>query len=1602
MKKIAKKLTAMAIVAVMMLGLLPPFVGEVFATPQGPTTDQNMVPQAGRYTLTLNWNRPPIVGSPHNTQPGLINEANPYAFPSTGSFFWDVMDGVTRPPQVADGGAQWYRIMFSRHTTATNLQVPGEDNIQHVAGLPRQTRTISLPHTESGAVYAFEVVPFHHEYVRTVSTITTPGAPSVRIVTPPSQGTFREVAAANNNLTLFMTDISVLATPRDGRIDVTWDRPILNGIGVFDYWAVSIRNVQTNAWEHVAVPESELNLVRGGRGLSYSITTDNFPGLTPLTLYHVYIEPVLAPLLPRQLVRSLPVSAPYTFNGMPLHTRSQAEVDYRTEFPVFLDMELTVEPYAPGLIQLTWPSGLEGLNVESLIIFQSPTLEWLEEFRNAEPAQRRDMIGQMRSTTPPGPLIEITGRENISQINRHITEAPDGPMFYMMVFWDDSDPWNIDVFPYPIGFSAPVWFDPGITPLTPTRPLIRNRIRHEPDPPPSLPARPTLTVNWDAFLRNPLNPGESGQVVRNHPYFDGLFLDRMVEYQVFIVDDLQLLNFDPNYPGPVEPFLSRSFLGLTEESNFILHHHHENPRYSFTYELSGINQYFTSVAGVPTLVNGISLNKIYYVKVVAWQIALIDGEFQRTNQPHAYAVSSHFVPAYELYAHPRMMSKPPLRVRDREDQPGVPDVGIDHIAVEWDLMYFEAFDPSTTSPTHLSWHTRLAFSPETGNFYFGDNIRPTVHRVIELIPSNPYMRAHVGDFRNIANRDASAVSAVKHQVYAAIRAAFWGNAAGGPDDLEALLPIRFIDYTHPTPPAQFALNWMPYHEMRATYGNMMGYIDNNLRPWIMGRPGPMGTIDPNHPYRMFLEITGLLPDTPYVIALWPFIIDPGNDVILPAFEPANIVAATVSDPPDVIVVPTVPTLFPIAEGPTWLTVGWFSASLLDYELYLGDLMLKFPLDYDIGPTAPYPVTLTREFIRENVVETQRFNPISGAYERFLEFTFHHLFPETPYYIWIRAFSGELASDFGSPINMRTTEMEPPPPPTGLGFIGTNNLRTINATRPGDEIFPLDIDNVMLEWTRAFTDTLSTIPRYVVAPTDGEITRPLLDVDLYGAWQTLDTVITRFIGLEPNSPYYVRVLTRLTLTELSIGNSISEFQYVIQFSLSQDFIDFIEVIIPATITGGQEGQRFLQRDSVWTPFIRIFTMPWDGEFDGDRIPDTYPLPDDDFELIWDHYTQTLTWRFRSDQVDQDGHRDNRVDMRFISRLIDSRASNFTIDLSRYGRYSDIIPRNRVVEMPFTIYTAMADRDISLTLIMGDTTYVLPGGYLELPEVYAMRGYGFGATIRITAEDNPQPLPSIDTLTTTHAVLPSALSIDVSAGTHSVSLTRTPRPFTVTQRAMNPRMMLDGNSAGFQATRGTFAWNIGDYSINPTAGSITQTSNEIGTFAILTRIAPVSVDPMDRAALDAFESVNRHIVFEGMTHFNPSAHITSGQLNKLVAALANGDRSVDLDAALTSDEHNALSRSGLMVPASEQIMRQEAVTMLVRLYETLTRQRIPDPTPLVQTQHLEIALAAPHLQRYLLKAVDLGFFENRPGAVRPLEPVTMGELIDFVDMVIRYTR
>ena len=1091
--------------------------------------------------------------------------------------------------------------------------------------------------------------------------------------------------------------------------------------------------------------------------------------------------------------------------------------------------------------------------------------------------------------------------------------------------------------------TARAYYEPSDLEFSPFRPDITEIQTF----PAGGPAPFSLQIWWRAFFRNPHNDVEIAEADEN-----GRFIDRNVTYQIAITDDPR--NFERG-GIPVTTFTPPATGGTVPRE---IYGGSLYPHFWDTFTT------FSEWTGTAFESRQFEQNRIYYVRIIAI----------RGDQESEPAYRAHYImPIDRIPVNPNMMSRPPLRIKTiTVDDVEVEDIGENHITIEWDEQWIEIFDPAEET-----WHSQAAIS-EGGTLLYGDNIgtRPNILQ--------PQLDSTDFNADGTINRIA-----IKNRILA---------TAGVP----ASAPLRLMDIRG----SHYRIHVAEYETVLSFEpGGYQGYHDTIIsndspHPWAddwddIGN-GTMAqqTRPITREHRVVTahnpQADPLNSGTPYVIFLHPFAISQDGDNLF-AYYPTYITATTLTARPDLEVTPTVPVLIPVDTTDTSVTVRWRYTPTLMYELVISE----DSRDYPDGGWRFFLIADGEvwEDDEVNLTPDSRIFTDEETGHTYMEFTIRRLFPETMYYLWICSIAentgGYVFSAWSNMLEMLTREIMPPPAPQGLGLASELSLDAFNRDN-NTELQASGEDYLVIEWLRIASDILhDSLPPGTPSPST--------DLASFLPNPTINqTYMVRFGDLMANRIYHVRAKTRLYITRDADGAAIRSYTYIVQLSLDPSFVDFVEIEVPVV---GDVGNG-LYRDSEWTT-IALFTDISDGEYDGAVDPDMYPLPDRDFEYIWDNATQTLTYRFRSNQIDQQGNRDNLVDERFISRLVANRTFDFRVDVSSYGRN---VPRTRVVEVPYSIVAAFNERQISLTVIADSFTVTFPHGSFMTPEARALNGLDRSATLRITIAENPT---GIVAAATTNYVSPihrlSATLTSSQPLLRPVEIVNFARPLNMSltlsgafvQGATNiGAYVQDGNSAGWQRLATNFD------QINQSVSFTSQRAASFSAIGSMTPWAQTEPGQTQPETINQMHAVNSLLHITDLGVYNENAFVNLTQFNNVMAAALRRATSTNINVAVSAADIASLGNARLLVSGSggAQVTREVAIDRMVRLFELRTRRPVTGFPSIAETSFTDIASASAEYRTSLLKAADLGFY--RAHQANPRGPLTFGDLMHMLDIVLSY--
>ncbi|MCL2385974.1 MAG: hypothetical protein FWC89_00350 [Defluviitaleaceae bacterium] len=1372
---------------------------------------------------------------------------------------------------------------------------------------------------------------------------------------------------------LFLTDITPEVQGRNNIITVTWEEPTFNGMAVFPYWHVS-HVVYTGP--PIAPSSGHVLPVRGpnagvneiSRNPDGTLTaTIAHPNIRPIGQYAIRIEPMLGPNpgVGAHNVRNNAdgtgrASTDLSIGGrqFSLHFTQNDYVAIATMIP-----ELHIEQAGVQFLRLWWPPLTAILGDISHVVVE----EWPPEMEGVIPESAAGRLGTISTYAGAGMI-----HNNETFVGPGIPSERRG--FSLAIHFHDGTVLRTEV----------VVFDPLVAEFSPYRPEIVH-LDHV--------GEGRLSMEWLAFARFPAVPAEVAQIPEGDPY-RGRFVDTALYYEIFVSDNWEDMSNMTTPLMTVRPGQLYGYRRLSPVQPEPL-----VPVFDPTWQLfpnQFITQYQTfTPQGIVT--RDIRGNRVYFVRIRAVR--------EPGGQASSWAYGSVYVPPLDpLLVTPEMISSPPVQIVTAE-------ITETSIPLQWDIRYLEVMQPNLSAtdrylfrnphPYRDVWHTVIGATREVvpnrpndvrliygrsatyinfiqedphptaaPRYRFLNNMINAAHRTrllgLEDFPMNVNQPEEVAPFL----RDA------RTQMYSFLSTE-WGYApaAGAPP-----MALRIQD----TYNFSYQIHAVPYQTVRRTAGGFDAYRDSlNPAAWrSIGRPDVEDGVARH-------VVTGLTPNTPYIIFIRPYVMISGQ--MIHAAYPTYVIGTTVVVPDRPVPTPTTPVLFPVPRYTTRNQVGvrWRVQADMVYQLRISHLFT----DYSAGGT---PINISWEDVQAaldgEVVELE--NPRALLDVQYVgDVPYFHLriqerFPYTTYYIWAFALGVDedgnvqtQPSEPSNPVDIRTLDIEPPPPPRNLQRATSTILAAFNrynsTTHRNDEP-----ETLIISFNRIFADFRDDMgnprPRATGGTASGGAANSLdlpnvPDTDAYAQIHLI-----RFAELRANRQHHVRARTILTVQR----GQPDVYSYEIQVADNEDFLDAITFIIPPLV--GLDPINMRRAHSVWV-YVDLYTGVDDGDFDEAHHPDQYPLPERDWELTYDRGTQTLTWRFRTNQRGADGRLDQNVDQRFITQLVRDRVFTFTADMTSYN---NMPISNREIIIPESIVRAFAGQNITFEILTGDTNILIPPGAFDTAQVRSLPA-GVGTYYRIAINSTLAGMPPLQT-NTEFATVPQRFSVTASTPNRSAPLTSFARPIGIVL-PVEPHITPDGLRTGlFVNDTGTASWRDTQGHFNFSQNTLSATISNPTTFAGISRATPPMAAP-NHPTNTAMERVSSRMTFTDMVAFNPNANVTANQFNNIVNALIHGNTSVSLSASLSPANARSLGNARLLAP--QDLTQEVALDIMVRLYENRTRQILTPMSPAASIPGLQNA--NPNLHNNLRKAADIGFVT---GPIEPNAPLTMGALMNMVDIII----
>ncbi|MCL1925455.1 MAG: hypothetical protein FWF50_07720 [Defluviitaleaceae bacterium] len=652
----------------------------------------------------------------------------------------------------------------------------------------------NVPAGSQGSIHSFQIIPFHYHY-QIIGT-NAAGGPMWGWVRAP----FAPASPpATHPQTLFMTDINVDVENIGGNMVVIWDNPTFDGEQVFPRFQLQYGVYGQTTTFPARIIDSSMWQVLPGNRLSFTIPATN---LVPGTRYSVSVLPL------GQVGTTFPNNVSVTLFGGTQHlvpiARTPGRIYYNNDF--YLHPYLSVRAEGANYLLANWAP---------LIPNPPLTVSRVELWSATDPIDL--------ATVPPIGTSRVLLTLPDTQTTHTVrTPIPTMETWFVVIYhMSDGSTMRTNV----------VHFHPSLVGFTPYSPRILYG-SYEGTPP-----NISLDLTWEAFTRPPYTAAEQGQTTPL-PGFGNVYIDRNLNYTVWITDELELLT--------PESLLTLPPVTILEPTDL------PNPRRETLRTAPLVQNYvfdhtFTQYVNRTGTINPLTDNRVFYIAI---QATRTEGTELERSQIAFYAI--FIPPSADLTVIPPMV---PVRTYD---------VGETTITIEWNQAWWEVHNPSNNG-----WYNIIGNN--NGTPVFGEPALVHPHVILwgedfVVAPSPLIAEARI--------RDALTTIGLN----------------------PALMPIRFRDFRN-DPTRSYEINVVTQAAM-AEYGTYEEYVRSIINNPSVWQNINQGTEVPNTPTRRH-QITGLLQNTAYFIFFRP--VNQHGTAHYPTFTTGTTIAVTPPLVPDLTV-----------------------------------------------------------------------------------------------------------------------------------------------------------------------------------------------------------------------------------------------------------------------------------------------------------------------------------------------------------------------------------------------------------------------------------------------------------------------------------------------------------------------------------------------------------------------------------------------------------------------------------------------------------------------------------------------------------------------------
>ncbi len=693
--------------------------------------------------------------------------------------------------------------------------------------------------------------------------------------------------------------------------------------------------------------------------------------------------------------------------------------------------------------------------------------------------------------------------------------------------------------------------------------------------------------------------------------------------------------------------------------------------------------------------------------------------------------------------------------------------------------------------------------------------------------------------------------------------------------------------------------------------------------------------------------TGLLPNTSYLFVLYPYRVL-YDTVELNAHYPTPIIVAT--EPIDVVVNPdpTVPSMYVTDKTDRTISLSWQYNTDFEYEILYNTT--------DNVETAK---------VHEIILPENSNDPDYPQSGEYYETTIKDLFPDTGYYFFIRSVQPVTLTKslWSNPVFGVTLDVPVPDPPLGVGIPSDSQMLLY------DYDTAVTTDSIAISWLLDVNDTpelnedlgvkvyYSYIleaannekfigPQYIVSGEDDSVVPDNVEI--------LEKNLVKMNELISNRYYYFRMKTRVT------------------------------------IVGEEADQIIIKESSYYSPTIRILTVASENEYDSTQDPALEILPSENYEIIYDGDSYTLTYRFRDNGVDENGYRDNNVDQRLISDLIKRNLYEYEIDIASYDNKPIT---TRVVEIPYSIMEAFESYQIEMQIDAGHLLMNIPYDSL-MKEISRQKDqYGVAPTLQITISDvdNFYDRSRMPDGALTSVSVPQDLEVKVKSSKVNKTLRFSDTPIEIGLNTSS-RYSVYGKNPVVYSSHSASGWDKLSGTYNRSEGAFMVSTRNVGSYGVfLMEGSQEIVSSIPNHWSESYKSqIDDLYTVKGLAGYNPDSPISENEVLNIIYQVVSKQKEINADAPVGSSLLDAMYYAGLKTDTSSggsTIKREEAIAMMMKAMEIRNNLTLVADINILNQVMANSGVSSDY-KTMIAKATTFGLVSDL-GQLRPQDKLTYAE-------------